>query len=185
MMTQQLGFSILTAPLAAIDRRSLSQAWYSALHLARNDSNAPHVAPKHLSGVVQPKGVASVPMQDPGRKEVATLRATRAPNESDRRLRGCDVSVERRATRSPLARKIERTFLDPRLHVRRATFSIDGTRSRIHVALQSAGGRVRLIALCAPSERNVVRDALAQARYALAARGIDLTLDTIGDGVCR
>ena len=37
MMTQQLEVSILAAPLAAIDRRALSQAWYSALHLARPD----------------------------------------------------------------------------------------------------------------------------------------------------
>ena len=37
MMTQQLEVSILAAPLAAIDRRALSQAWYSALHLARSD----------------------------------------------------------------------------------------------------------------------------------------------------
>ncbi len=30
-MTQQLEVSILAAPLAAIDRRVLSQAWYAAL----------------------------------------------------------------------------------------------------------------------------------------------------------
>ena len=40
MMTQQLEVSILAAPLAAIDRRVLSQAWYSALRLARDDAEA-------------------------------------------------------------------------------------------------------------------------------------------------
>src|SRR6202034_3463065 len=40
MMTQQLEVSILAAPLAAIDRRALSQAWYSALHLATPDRRA-------------------------------------------------------------------------------------------------------------------------------------------------
>src|ERR1700678_3424391 len=35
MMTDRLRVSVVAAPLAAIDPRALSQAWYSALHLAR------------------------------------------------------------------------------------------------------------------------------------------------------
>jgi hypothetical protein len=123
MITQQLGYSILTAPLAAIDRRALSQAWYSALHLAR--SGFP---------------VANVPQQ------LSKARTAEA--------------------------------LDPARPVRRATFSFagtrEGTRARVHVALQSGASGMRLVAVCPAALRAGVARALDQARYALALRGIVL-----------
>src|SRR5262249_9260843 len=120
MMTQQLGFSILTAPVAAIDRRSLSQAWYSALHLARNASLEPPATPKHEAGTLQPRAVTPLRTSSFERKEIAMPRSSRVRIESDRKRAG-EASTDRRALRSPLARKIERAFLDPRLHVRHAT----------------------------------------------------------------
>jgi len=81
---------------------------------------------------------------------------------------------ERRAGRSPLARRIERTFLDPARPVRRATFTLEGTRARVHVALQSRASGVRLVAVCPAASRAGVARALDQARYALATRGIAL-----------
>ena len=68
MMTQQLEVSILAAPLAAIDRRALSQAWYSALHLAGPDQQGrpflrPHGAKRTLAAPVKaaPKRDAQSP----------------------------------------------------------------------------------------------------------------------------
>ncbi len=71
MMTQQLHVSILAAPLAAIDPRALSQAWYSALRLAHGapgdlanrrplrDRCAP--ASEHLNRRVSGKATGSRP----------------------------------------------------------------------------------------------------------------------------
>ena len=79
--------------------------------------------------------------------------------------------VERRAPRSPLARKIASVFLDSRSRVERSTFTIGRDGARVHVVLQSKGDCVRLVAICAPAYRDVVARALAQARFALASRG--------------
>jgi hypothetical protein len=174
MITQQLGYSILAAPLAAIDRRALSQAWYSALHLARRGSQAANVS----MPISETCAAATPPKR--GRAAKTSHRAelfasTPGTTESSRRR---VETQDRRAVRSPLARRIERTFLDPARPVRRATFSFagarEGTRARVHVALQSGASGMRLVAVCPPALRAGVARALDQARYALAARGITL-----------
>jgi hypothetical protein len=72
----------------------------------------------------------------------------------------------------PLSRRIERTFFRQSAPLRRATFSLGRGRARVHVILQSTASTVTLVALCRPEMRRVVARALAQARWALAARGI-------------
>jgi hypothetical protein len=170
MITQQLDYSILTAPLAAIDRRALSQAWYSALHLARSASPAANV-PQHLLKARTAEAVTQ-------RVHIAGTAHRAQPLASSPRGAGRSrmkvEAPERRAVRSPLARRIERTFLDPARPVRRATFSVAGTRARVHVALQSGASGMRLVAVCPAALRAVVARALDQARYALALRGISL-----------
>ncbi len=178
MMTEQLGISILCAPVAAMDRRALSQAWYSALHLADYASRATR-APLQKQAVAgglhreQPahrNGMAHPEPPDP----------LRAIPLIQRRSRLFADPIERRASRSSLARRIERTFLRPASNVKHATFRIDGTQARVHVALQTSGNRVRLVAVCRRDLQERVRAALTQARFALAARGIVLDVETEG-----
>ena len=175
MTTQQIGFSILTAPLAAIDRRSLSQAWYSALHLATHDrpQNERAISPARRGAR------ACVEAHEPASPQrglrVTELRVV--PHRSEASSR-CLPHEERRTSRSRLARQIERTFLDPaRRGIVRATFTIGGTRTRVHVALQWGAAGARLVAVCPPAARDRVARALEEARYALAVRGIALRID--------
>jgi hypothetical protein len=180
---QPLATSILTAPIAAIDRRALSQAWYSALHVQARAVTpdvagrpAPRTGPR--SPAVELRGhrseAASRP-QGSGPAVAGTKRET--PTAAG--------APERRAPRSALARRIESAFLNPRTTPDRATFSVgDSGGSRVHVTLQSVGGRVRLVALCLPSARERVARALEQARYALAARGVVLENVRIGESPC-
>ena len=168
MMTEQLGYSILTAPIAAIDRRALSQAWYSALHVAREPAMQRPAArapvreaargPVSLRPDEQPRGRSVVPAARRGSEE----HAPRA------------LPQERRAERSPLACRIERTFLRTARRAPRATFTLEGTKSRVHVALQATPNGLRLVAICPQDVRTRVARALEQARYALALRGIAL-----------
>ena len=175
MMTQQLGFSILTAPLAAIDRRTLSQAWYSALHLARGAQSQSFAPSAHND----------VPICEHGARRVADSHefARTAKFEGTARVREpaskptSGATPERRAARSALARRIERTFLHPTARPKRATFTIDGTRARVHVALQTTPTGVRIVAVCPATVAARVSRALDEARYALAARGIALHAD--------
>jgi hypothetical protein len=96
----------------------------------------------------------------------------------------CAGQVERRAPRSALARKIERTFLHPCAVTRKASFAIDGAQGRVQVLLQRQGSRIKLVAICPVKARAEVATALAQARYALALRGIELDAQMRGEAAC-
>lgn len=176
MMTQQLKISVLSAPLAAIDRRALSQAWYSALHVNRSRIEPATGTTQNVPGI--PPRAAAVPARRPATQHsmqnVPTVfRPAQTFVKPD-----ATVQAERRTTRSALARKIEECFLNPRTRARRATFTIDGTQSRVAVSLQTSGSRVTLVAVCAPTARKAVAKALQEARFALARYGIDLSLET-------
>ncbi|MBV8373096.1 MAG: hypothetical protein JOY69_07525 [Candidatus Eremiobacteraeota bacterium] len=169
MMTQQLPAGILAAPLAEIDRRGLSQAWYSALHLARANANANDPTP-------------SAPSSAQARTAKPKMRNSSQPRESRRTtalaLRDLPGSstvaflAERRSTTSPLARHIERLVLDPRPNVKRTTFALEHDGARVQIMVQTKGAHSRLIVVCRSAQRAVVARALRQARLALASRGI-------------
>lgn len=177
MMTQQLEVSILAAPLAAIDRRVLPQAWYSALRLARETPRLSTARPHRGVAVGSP---ASRPFHKPiltATPRRVLVRSSHFPPAAS--LRVCsDEDWARlrddRARRWPLARAIENAFSDPRAKVRRATFSMGRGSARIHVVLQTNGQRAALVALCRPELSGLVARALMQARLALAARGVEL-----------
>jgi hypothetical protein len=181
MMTQQLGFSILTAPLAAIDRRELSQAWYSALHLARDAAPAPEAAAARVLQESTLPRARRDRVPEPAVRRSAVRIANREERTAHRLL---SDERERRAPRSMLARRIERCLLRRPGKVRRATFTLDGTSARVHVTLQFATGGLRLIAVCAPPVRERVRQALEEARYALASRGVALAIDLRDTSSC-
>jgi hypothetical protein len=176
MMTQQLEVSILAAPLAAIDRRALSQAWCTALRFAPPDRRA---APAPMRDCPGPTVPASARLCEVA---PATPRVTcpLSPHvaASKRRAGGGDEAwqdaLRRPRARAPLAQRIERAFSDPRSRPRRATFALGRGRTRVHVILQSTSERVVLLAICPPEVCGVVSRALSQARSALAARGIGL-----------
>lgn len=171
MMTQQLGFSVLTAPIAAIDRRALSQAWYSALHLARRSHEGDRsIAVCTVRSQAHEKTPVSFERTSPN---VRAPLSTRVHREAERIERD-PQPLERRAIRSSLARKIEHAFLRPNVTAKRATFTIDGTAARVQVSMQHTRSGLRLIAVCPSHTRKSVARALEQARYALAARGISV-----------
>jgi len=171
MMTQQLGFSILCAPLAAIDRRALSQAWYSALHIAQHA----RMAQPDVRVLAHARGAVAPPHGDVVQERASSLKRGVAParrgSVGRARVSG---APERRAERSALARRIEHTFLNPFVRPRRATFTIEGSRERVHIAIQTTVAGMRIIAVCPASMQPRVARALEEARYALAACGIAL-----------
>lgn len=180
MMTQQLEISVLAAPLSAIDRRALSQAWYSALNLARDVTpSTPRtdvgVAAKSLSQKLS----RPVPAGRIGRS--ASPRVPTPPALGTARPVVAEIASRQRGRLVvPLARQIERRFLGAPLAVKRATFSIGNGGARVHVVLQTTGSSAILIALCRPQMREIVARALAEARRVLAARGIVVELAAKG-----
>jgi hypothetical protein len=186
MTTERLEVSILAAPLAAIDRRALSQAWYSALHLDRKQAR-PAVQTAHRSGAAAT--IACRPQQRAEHRLLGHCAEYRQTKSSA--ARPTQTLLAPNALRSatfraifPLSRRIERAFFRPNAAVRRATFSLGRGGARVHVILQSNAGTVTLVALCRPEMRQLVARALAQARLALAARGFETTTLTNGGSRC-
>lgn len=175
-MTQQLKFSILTAPLAAIDRRSLSQAWYSALHLGRERSIA-------TAGPASMQADARAGAALTHERNSATTARSLAASGVTRTLRALpaplpDANSDRRTMRSRLSLKIEEALVNPRTRTRRSSFTIDGTAARVQVSLNTSERGVSLIAVCSPSARRAVAKALNEVRYALALRGVCVNIET-------
>jgi hypothetical protein len=172
---EQLQFSVLTAPVAAQDRRALSQAWYSALYGSRGEKAAPartYASPQRSAAAIGALRAAPVTAGHPQRgAKVLPLHAGDVKREGA-------APVERRAVRSPLARKIERVLLRPRPQARKSAVTIESAHGRVHVLLQTRGAQLKLIAICPPKARTDVAAALAQARYALALRGIGVDAET-------
>jgi hypothetical protein len=176
-ITEELQFSVLTAPVAALDRRALSQAWYSALYGnggAAKSVKANAAVPSALTSCAHSATPAAPRAECAGlqRSLQTTTRAAKMPERAQ------GVPADRRGPRSALARRIERAFLRPRSASKKASFTLDGEHGRVHVLLQSRGSHLKLVAICPPKAQPHVAAALAQARYALAMRGIDLDADT-------
>jgi DNA-binding XRE family transcriptional regulator len=176
-IAEHLQFSVLSAPIAALDRRALSEAWYSTLYKQQRgqpmDPHAAHRSPVNVTVLQTAKPSAA--LGDPRHARHDTRVALRGVQRSAIN----QTEVERRSARLPLARKIERTFARPRKPLHAAAFVIEGTRGRVQVILQSRGTRLNLVAICSPTARAHVARALEQARYSLAVRGIELQTDTL------
>lgn len=200
-MQQTDRVAVLATHLADTDRRALSQAWYSALHLADRAAR-PLRAPNCRSG---PSGLAAFPRgpalaatgaSPPTAGAVAqaahaprSMRAATAPHRSAAETVSpgmaqsapagttkiaSDGAAERRAP-SELADRIERALTDHAPHAPRggaASFTVRAESGRVHVLVRSDGARTRLVAVCAPPLRERVERALAQVRFALAGRGM-------------
>ena len=125
----------------------------------------------------KPQGVA-----DPRRPRAAEPRAQRSmqtnPLPVTMQSGAGRISVSRGSV--PLSQRIERRFAHSTPQVRRATFSMGRGAARVHVILQTNGNVATLVALCRPQMRGVVARALAQARLALATRGVLLDCETRG-----
>ncbi len=187
MMTEQLEVSILAAPLAAIDRRVLSQAWYAALRLGRQAlppsaaiSSVPRPAPSRapMRGVRSQRPLSAVTLAP----RTSVLRSQTTKEARIGEVVEWKRSSVARAPHPRLAGCVEKPSGDGRC--RRATFSVGRGGARILVAMQTRGNRTTLVAFCRPDLSAAVRRALAQVRVALQAHGIDAELREHGGLTC-
>ena len=168
MMTQQLQASILTAPLAQIDRRSLSQAWYSALHLSR--ARITPVLESPSGTTAEPVPICASVVSD-GRRSERFARRDGAPAPAAKQTASQLEPLAQQRLRRSLALQIERVVRNARKPLVRSTLTLGRGEGRVHIVLQSDGGRTRMFAVCRPVDRQRVARALEEVRYALAAAG--------------
>ena len=168
-MQHTTGVAVVAARLADTDRRALSQAWYSALHVAERPPAAGR-APRRSPCGARPNGshVAHGPNDPPQRRSAdGAARARDAARNAGARHDG-SVDAERRLPKTELARRIERGLTRRPPRGAAASFAVHGAGGRVHVIVRSDGALTRVVAVCAPPLRERVERALAQARFALA-----------------
>ncbi len=166
-MTTASGVAVVATQLAQTDRRALSQAWYSALHLARAE-NAPRVGTRAATPVTPTAPLArSVPPSAPAPHAIAA----RSPERAVRAHRTTSPMVERRGAPTDAMRRVERAVTAIARAARprpSRTIAIDGGRVTLIVRVEP--GATRIVALCREPLRPTVERALARARFALAVR---------------
>ena len=171
-MEQTTGVAVLATHLVT-DRRALSQAWYSALHLAE-----PSPRPRTPSQRVAPSKAMAQRRTESSNSALGRMRRTcagtssgagslRSRGDAARADSGVHVS-ERRVLARRIAHDVARGTAD---HTTRSfAMRLDG--GRVHVFVRGDGARIRIVAVCAEALRSRVERALAQARFALAGRGL-------------
>jgi hypothetical protein len=166
MTTASDGVAVIAADVARTDRRALSEAWYSALHLARA------AAPARSSGAARAAAAGAAPESAPrhGRGaagETSTLGPAR--RGAGATLAAAASPGSARADRDP-ARRIAAALAAlaraPRV-ARAQTIEVAGGRVRLLV--RSDGRTTRVVAVCSTALREPVERALAGARCALGA----------------
>jgi hypothetical protein len=170
-MPHPASLTVVATQLALTDRRALSEAWYSALRLAaparagsaalRGPFPAARRALGRFIGTQTQASVVAV------RSGAVTIARTRLPQS----VRPADV-LERRAPPSDLARRIERALARRARHALPVSFAVRAAEGRVHLLVRADGTATRIVAVCAAPLRARVERALAQARFALAARGV-------------
>jgi hypothetical protein len=172
-MQHTTGVAVVATQLADTDRRALSQAWYSALHLAdhppigRHARNTPALTAAALPGsrfARNPHGASERRAAD------GAARARDAVRDAGSRCDG--GAAERRIPKTELARRIERGLARRAPRGPAASFAVRGADGRVHLIVRSDGARTRVVAVCAPPLRERVERALAQARFVLAGCGV-------------
>jgi hypothetical protein len=169
MTTASDRVAVIATQVAQTDRRALSEAWYSALHLARDAAPLPRPAARNAL-VTQPSALKPQAAHSPAGA------GRLVPRPAARPVRGAEahnaVPDERRRPASETDRRIQRAVAT--LSARRpvpAAHTVDIAGGRVRLLVHHDGRQTRIVALCSGPLREQVERALASARFTLAATG--------------
>jgi hypothetical protein len=180
--TAATGFTVLRTRLPYVDRRSLSEAWFSALHLASDADAAAPVAARGggdaashalsmrqtIPPITGTNGAAgSVSPATAGRPSSAGGATPVGANANDAARPAAPVGTasHRVASRGFAAARV-RAYAERRTLL---TVGVDG--SRVQLLLRRDGPVLHVVALCNPGAAPAVSRALARADAALRVRG--------------
>ncbi len=180
-ITQPLEVSVLAAPIAAIDRRALSQAWYSALgYGARNAprpspaARVPRATAKSAGRRAESSSGATTPSKNVSQPMPQRTRAQQPPPSSDpERARKRTSHLERLAASTVRSQR-----------VKRATMRLGDGQDRVHVVMEHRGAKLHLVAVCRRDVHERVVRALADVCSNLARRGVATHAQVHGDASC-
>jgi hypothetical protein len=159
--------AVIRTRLPYVDQRALSQAWFTALHLAADVAMQNTPARASVGGGAPPTGRAVVGTQHPTPPQTsesvavahaAQRRSSLAASSADSRLRTRPTYVRREP--EALARSAQPVFTATLQH------------ARVQLALRRDGNRMQVIAVCSERHAPAVRKALALAAIALQMNGV-------------
>lgn len=163
--------ALVQSRLPYIDRRALSEAWFSALHLASAGPPAPDTCarpvatfertfPAAARATAGPRAVATCASQTPSRVTRAT-----SPQSASEAVPARSRAAGRRSALPPPA-PAQRTAAP---FCTSLTIALDA--GRVQLLLRRDGGTLHVIALCRPGVAETVRRALALADAQLRLAG--------------
>jgi hypothetical protein len=161
--------AVIATQVAQTDRRALSEAWYSALHLARDAAPLPRTAARNAVVMEASTPGLQAPRSPAGAGRLAPLLPARPVRGAVARAA---VPDERRRPASETDRRIQRAVAT--LSARRpapAAHTVDIAGGRVRLLVHHDGRTTRIVALCSGPLREQVERALASARFTLAATG--------------
>ncbi len=166
-MNAPSGIALVPARLPYLDRRALSEAWYSALRLARASRGEPPRSER------TPLAAERVPGRVPAARSSARP-AVQAhppvPARSQRVAGAAAAAPETRAARSSPPRDVRAASRRGRVPAQAyVTLTLEGARVRI--LARREGARMHVIALCGAAQVATVRRALGLLERTLRARG--------------
>ncbi len=162
--------TVIATRLPYIDRRSLSQAWFSALHIASDGPIAANVSDRRglaaTAIATSPKATATsaraLDASAPPRARAAS-RATGAA--------GAEIAT-RRALDARVAAAARASFARARSYPPFAsTLTLDVANERVQLVLRRDGATLHVVAICRSEIAETVRRALAAADLHLRVRG--------------
>ena len=181
MMTDSLSVSVVAAPLAAIDSRALSQAWFSALHLARERTTRNH-PPNAALPETEQHGATSTKTRTASSEPHRTMLPCRAYAGAP--IRGGTNEAPVHRVRATLTREVKfGAARRPKPPARAAFIVVDGSK-RALVVIQTRGAATHVVAICSPAHRQAVAVALSEVRASLAVRGIALQSRVEANAAC-
>lgn len=168
MTTAAAPIAVVATNLAQTDRRAISQAWYSALHIAEHAHSAP--SPRTRTALAAPPaGGAQSRHHRACAQRVVPAAPSATPRGSAQAAGTPAPSLDRRRPATELARRIERAVERAAQQPQSlAALTIRAGDGRVQLLVRNDGGQTRIVAVCAEPVRERVERALAHARFTLA-----------------
>jgi len=177
--------AVIETRLPYTDRRALSEAWFSALHLAHEEPSGAHpwyaaakgtVSVDNAHGNIHGARASAVSARrDPARSIAHAARRSAYAGLDAPARRASDATRTAAATRAFDRARSYAPF--------RTAITLDGANgTRVHLIVRRVGPTLHVIALCPPAVESLVRKALASADLHFRARGERLEAGVNGTG---
>lgn len=165
--------AVIRTRLPYLDRRALSEAWFSALHLARDArlsvpqrrAGDPGARPRAAAPPTAAREPALRPAPAPAAPG-ASPRGTNARSPEPKAAPGHELRV--RLDRARRSERVHGVTIPPPLH---ASFTLTVAGARVQMLVRREGPALRITAICARAQVEAVRRALASADLVMRLRG--------------